>query len=580
MIGQTISHSRVLEKLGGGGMGVVYKAEDTRLDRSVALKFLPEKFFGNRIALERFQREAKAASALNHPHICTIHDIDEHEGQPFICMELLEGQTLQHRIGGKPVETAELLDLAIQIADALDAAHAKGIVHRDIKPANIFVTARGDAKVLDFGLAKLGTKDGAAEGDVAGSEVSTRVKEGDLTSPGSALGTVAYMSPAQVLGKTLDARTDLFSLGVVLYEMVTGTLPFKGDASGAIFDAILHKAPTAPVRLNPEVPDELERVINRCLEKDKDLRYQSASDLRAELKRLKRDSGPAREVPSKRIAAPLGRGKKPLLVGAAAMVMAILVLWMTSSWLSEGPPPLPFLSTPRQITTASEVEGYPSWRPDGTQLAYESSQNGNWDIWVTQVIGGRAVNLTEDYPGEDRFPSWSPDGSQIAFYSKRDGGGYFVMPALGGEPRKVAPEPFYRRDGPPQWSPDGSRLAYADPSAGDDWFAEIVSVERGLTERLALPGTGARGWHLSWSPNGRLLAYTTAVDERDHLTQVWVVRLADGHGFPVTGAETRGHTFNASPSWSPGSRSLYFVSNRGGSMDLWRRDVPPILSST
>ena len=243
-------------------------------------------------------------------------------------------------------------------------------------------------------------------------------------------------------------------------------------------------------------------------------------------------------------------------------------MWAATSWRAEEQAPLPLLSTPRQITTASEVEGYPSWRPDGTQLAYESSQSGNWDIWLTQVSGGRAVNLTEDYPGEDRFPSWSPDGSQIAFYSKRDGGGYFVMPALGGEPRKVARAPRKRRDGPPQWSPDSSRLAYV---VSGPWSAEIVSVERGTSQRVALPGSG--GWHLSWSPDGRFFAYTTAGDEWDHLTQVRVVRLADGQGFLVTEAEGRGDMFNSSPSWSPDSRSLYYISDRGGGMDLWRRDI-------
>jgi non-specific serine/threonine protein kinase len=339
MIGQTISHYRILEKLGGGGMGVVYKAEDTRLERSVALKFLPEKFFGNRIALERFRREAKAASALNHPHICTVHDIDEHEGQPFISMELLEGQTLKHRIGGRPMETGAVLELGIQIADALDAAHAKGIVHRDLKPANLFVTARGDAKVLDFGLAKLEPKDYPREGDGAGSEVSTRLKEEDLTGPGTTLGTVAYMSPEQARGEDLDARTDLFSLGVVLYEMATGRHAFTGSTSAVIFDAILHKTPAAPVRLNPELPDELERVINKCLEKDEDLRYQSASELRADLKRMKRDTDSGKSAAPAVEASLPQKGRSRTRVAAVALVSALAVVAGWQLWSRAGSPP-------------------------------------------------------------------------------------------------------------------------------------------------------------------------------------------------------------------------------------------------
>jgi serine/threonine protein kinase/Tol biopolymer transport system component len=552
VIAQTISHYRIVEKLGGGGMGVVYKAQDIKLDRFVALKFLPDDVAQDPRALSRFQREAKAASALNHPNICTIYEIDEVGGRTFIAMELLDGETLRHRIARGPLEVEMVLDLGIQITDALDAAYSKGIIHRDLKPANIFVTSRGQAKILDFGLAKLTLK---READAI--SAPTIDSEEHLTSPGSALGTVAYMSPEQVRGKELDARTDLFSFGVVLYEMCTNMLPFRGDTSGVISKAILDATPTPPLRLNPDLPPELERIISKALEKDREVRFQSAAEMCADLKRLKRDTT------SGKISAIVGKAPTRRAGWKWAVLVVMVILTGGTLLRLKSPPRPPKVLATTQLTHDSLPKS--GVLTDGSRI-YTTETAPNSRIVQASSIGGDASIIPTPFTNA-WAPAISPDHTQLLVFSfagTETERMAWSLPLPSGVPRRV--DGLVAHDG--AWFPDGRNLLLARES---DVF--VTNVDGAQPHKLASVSGIAGG--LRFSPDGMRIRFTVDMPDRTS-SALWEVRVDGSNLHPLLPG------WQALPSeccgdWTPDGRYYFFISQTGAGGNVWALREPTSL---
>jgi eukaryotic-like serine/threonine-protein kinase len=563
IVGRTISHYTVLEKIGGGGMGVVYKAEDTRLSRNVALKFLPEDISQDPQAIERFRREARAASSLNHPSICTIYDIGEFEGRPFIVMELLEGQTLKQRISKKSLPTNELLDIAIQITDGLEAAHAKGIIHRDIKSANIFLVDRGPAKILDFGLAKLTAYRQPATSSVSESSIPTQVhflEDALQTSPGSSMGTVAYMSPEQVRGEELDARTDLFSLGVSLYEMSTGALPFSGLVPALIFDSILHSSATPATKLNPRLPLAFENILTKALEKDTDLRYQTAAELRSDLKRLRRDtelgrSGSSASLPVAPEADRPTHGRLHWQTWTAVTAGALVIAAILGYVLTRPVAPPRVLRTV-QLTNTNRPKS--DLVTDGSRLYFIEGQSR---LVQTAVTGGEIfpiANSLEDTGFSNVFDI-SPDGSVLLMNTARGtslDGPLWGVPVLGGTPRRLGDLVGHAG----AWSPDRQSIVYAN---GND----ILLAKSDASQPRRLLTVGGTASDLRWSPDGAVLRFTVN-DPQTNARSIWQASADGANLHPLLAG------WNTTPNeccgnWTPDGKYFVFQAVRDGTANLW-----------